>query len=309
MAYADAIFRVCRSAEIRVIEVIALQEKPVTISSRPTYGRLPQSPTISPDVPALEFTVKPAVTQTGEPTVAIFAAGLLPGRYAEIYGGRIPGALEIVAIESTTGEVFHNEAQRGHAAPISAVMNPAPTPPGPDEATVESIEVHFAVDLRAHLQLPNRLSRYWVFLWLDEMTSKVHQAEVPGPAQSKVAPSAGSVIGCRPVVGAPTVPPKGIALRESGGRFDGQIGSELLVESLGRKCLSLFALDYRSRACTGRSFELPAEVPQGRNLSFHLLRSELFAGPGWLDSADTPRSVFVVAAMGGVLSRVLVLTA
>lgn len=214
----------------------------------------------------------------------------------------------MVAIERGTGEIYHNEAQRGHAAPISAVMNPSPKPAEPDEATVESIEVHFAVDLRAHLQLPNRLSRYWVFLWLDEMTSKVRQAEVPGPAQGSSAPSSGSVIAYRPVVGAPTAPPKEIVLRESGGRFDGEIGRELLVES-ARKYLSLLALDYRSRACAGRSFELPAGLPQGRNLSFQLLRSELFTGPGWLDSADTPRSVFVVAAMGEALSRVLVITA
>lgn len=271
---------------------------------------MPQSPALAPDTPALEFAITPAVTQSGEPTVALFAAGLLPGRYADIYGGRIPGALEIVAIDNETGEVYHNEGQRGHAAPISAVMNPAPKPPKPGEATVDSMEVHFAIDLRAHLRLPNWAARYSVFLWLDEMTSKVRQAELPGPSQDNARPSASSAaIVCKPAVGTPTVAPKEIMLRESGGRFDGEIGGELLMQSPARKFLSLLALDYRSRACNGRSFELPAGLPQGRNLSFRLLRSELFAGPGWLDAPDLPRRVFALAAVGGVLSRVLVLTA
>lgn len=270
---------------------------------------MPQSPAISPDTPALEFAVSPAVTQAGEPTVALFAAGLLPGRYADIYGGRISGALEIVAIDAGTGEVYHNEGQRGHSAPISAVMDHAPKPPKPGQATVDSIEVHFAIDLRAHLQLPNRASHYSVFLWLDDMTSKVRPVVLPGPAYDNAPASAGApTIACKPVV-TPAVAPKEISLRESSGRLDGEIGGELLTQSPARKYLSLLALDYRSRFFSARSFELPSGLPPGRNLSFQLLRSELFSGPGWLDAPDLPRNVFVLAALGGVLSRVLVITA
>jgi hypothetical protein len=307
MVCVDETFRLCPLTDMQVIEVTALQEKPITIGSRPTYGAMPQSPAIPPS-PALAFTVSPAVGQTGAPTVALFAAGLLPGRYAEIYGGRIPGALAIVAVDTRTGEIYHNGAERGHSAPISAVMHPAPQPPKLGQATVDSIELYFAVDLRAQLQLPSWSSQYSLFLWLDEMTSAARQIELPGPPPDNIPSSAtASTIAYSLMMGPPTTAPTEIALRESGGRLAGEIGSDLLSQSA--RYLSLVALDYRSRAFTGRSFELPAGYPQGSNVSFQLVCSELFAGPGWLDAPRGPRSVFVLAALGGALSRVLVLTA
>ncbi len=284
----------------------------LTIGSSPSYEPMPQSPPISPDGPALNLSALPAVSQTGEATIALFASLLLPHRLAEIYGARASGATEIIAIDLGTGEVYHNEGQRGHAAPISAVMNPDPEPPKPGAAVVDSIEIYFALDLRAHLRLPARSALYSVFLWLDELTSAVRQVQLPGPNEKVAQVSANSnAIAFSPVIGKPTAEPEEIVLRESGGIFKGEIGSAVLSKiPSGRPThLNLLALDYRSRTFNSVTVGLPLANGATSGLSFQFPRSTLFVGPGWLDASQGVRKVFVLAALGAVLSPVRVLTA
>ncbi|MBM3314044.1 hypothetical protein FJY70_05590, partial [candidate division WOR-3 bacterium] len=69
----------------------------------PVYGPQPDSPPLPPETFGLTFAVRPALGQDGTPTLAMFAAGLLPGRYAQVYGGRTQGAVEVVAIDAGTG--------------------------------------------------------------------------------------------------------------------------------------------------------------------------------------------------------------
>lgn len=286
-------------------EVNALDEK-LTIASKPVYGPKPQSPDASGDDPLLAFNLLPATSERGEPTVALFAAAKVAGRMADVYGGRAAGAIEIVAVDLSTGEIFHNRGERGHAAPISAVMHPDPSPPKPGAARIDSIEIYFAIDLRAHLNLPSRSAFYSVFLWLDEMTSVVQTVQVPGSVENN-AGNAGPSNAVRfvPVTGKPAGPPNGIILQESAGLFRGEIGAVALSKPApsGRKYLALFALDYRSREFASLSAEVNPGSP---GVAFQFSRPNLFNGPGWLDAPSGSRKVFVVAACGEVLSPVLI---
>jgi hypothetical protein len=278
----------------------------------PVYGPQPDSPPLPPETFGLTFAVRPALGQDGTPTLALFAAGLLPGRYAQVYGGRTQGAVEIVAIDACTGRVYHRRAERNDAVPLPLVMKPQPPPPDPEEAAIESIDAYFAVDLRAHLALPAEGAAYTVFLWLDEMTSGALRILVPG-SQAETPPQ--PVVALpgfhfRRILGAPQAQGAEIVLQRAAGesRVYGAAGPALLgpLPEGTTDYLSVLGLDFRSRLLRGHRYPVPETARAARDLAFDFDLNFLFGGPGWLDSPDAPRRGFVVACLGESLSRVLV---
>ncbi len=165
-----------------VVQSPARAADPIVISRQPWYGVQPQSPALVPGRLSLDFALVPATSPRGS-TTALLAAARLPGRFAEIYGGRIEGAVNIVAIDLRTGAVYHNHAERGGTVPLASVMDPDPRP-APGVARFEQIDSYFNVDLRAQLRLPEHGAKYAVFLWLDDMVSPVRVAKLPGPPPS-----------------------------------------------------------------------------------------------------------------------------
>jgi hypothetical protein len=295
-----------------------MSSSPFIISGTPVYGPRPESPPLDPDTFALDFTPRPALSQAGPATVAVFAGGVLPGRYGEIYGGRVAGALQIVAIELRSGRVSHRNAERGHTVPLSAAMEPAPAPPAPDEAELESLETYFAVDLRAHLGLPPTAASYGVFLWLDEMTSPVRVVQLPGPegAQTPVLPGAGVTdegFQFRRTEGTPPAAGVEIVLQQRSVapgaiRIYGTAAPALLAtapQAPGSDYFTVLALDYRSRSLKWWSYLVPEYARLARDLAFDFDLLTLLGGPGWLDATKPPRKAFVLASARGALSRVL----
>jgi len=271
---------VCAAAV--VLASLLTQELVIT---RPLwYGPQPRSPSLRQDAFALDFTLQPA-RHAGAPTLALLGAARLPGRYARTYGGRIHGAVQIVAIELGSGRLYHAVAERAGAVPLAAAMRADPRPQR-GEATVEDLETHFNVDLRAHLGLPANAANYAVFVWLDEMTSPLRLARLPGP-QGQVAPEPRSAeIRITLVQAPPRTKPAAIRVRATGAL------DPILV----------LALDYRSRALKWRRVPEPKQAPAGGEGGFDLDLSDLLAAGGGR------QKTFVVASAGLALSNVLVLS-
>jgi hypothetical protein len=280
-------------------------EPVVQIPSTPVHGLQPNSPALPPRGFAFDFAVRPAVDPSGNPTAALFASARLPGRYAEIYGGRMEGAINIVAIEQQTGRTYHRNAERGHVPPLSGVMNPNPAPPAPGVAYFESIDTYFAVDLRTQLTLPPSAANYALFLWLDEVTSPLRWVQAPGtqtPPEPLFPGPQAAALQFRQTPGSPAAGPAEIVLQRAAGdlRVFGSVGPA--VAAAGAGPLTILALDFRSRTLKWHTTPL-----NGLAFDFDLLA--LFGGPGILDPGQPPRRVFVLAASRGALSRVLVVEA
>jgi len=271
---------VCAAAV--VLSSLLMQELVIT---RPLwYGPQPQSPRLREDAFTLDFTLEPA-RHAGAPTLALLGAARLPGRYARTYGGRIHGAVQIVAIELDSGRLYHAVAERAGAVPLTAAMR-ADTPPQRGEAAIEDLETHFNVDLRAHLGLPAQAANYAVFLWLDEVTSPLRLGRLPGP-QGQVAPET-RVAGARITLVQPAPRTKPAAIRV---QVAGAVDSMLVL-----------ALDYRSRALKWRRVPAPRQAPGGGGVGFDLDLSDLLAAGGG------SQRTFIVASAGQALSNVLVLS-
>jgi hypothetical protein len=291
-----------------------MSSAPIVIPPTPLYGPQPDSPPLPPETFALDFAIRPASSQAGTPTVALFAAGLLPGRYAQIYGGRAQGAVKIVAIDTRTGRVYHNNADRDDAVPLPLIMKPQPPPPEPEEAEIESIDCYFAVDLRAQLVLPPEAATNTVFLWLDEMTSPARIVPLPGPEGAAPPALAGPfhpAFYFRRTGATPQAAGAEIVLQRASGesRVYGAAGPAFLgppAAEGGADQLTILALDFRNRALKWHSFPVPDAARIARDLPFDFDLTGLFGGPGWMDALAPPRRGFLVACLRNAVSRVLV---
>ncbi len=280
-------------------------EPVIQIPSTPVHGLQPNSPALPPRGFAFDFAVRPAVDPAGNPTAALFASARLPGRYADIYGGRMEGAINIVAIEQQTGRTYHRNAERGHVPPLAGAMNPNPAPPAPGVAYFESIDTYFAVNLRTQLNLPPNAANYALFLWLDEVTSPLRWVQTPGdttPPEPLPPDPRASALQFRQAPVSPAARPGEIVLQKAPGdmRVFGTVDPGVVAAAAGP--LTILALDFRSRTLKWHSLPL-----NGFAFDFDLLA--LFGGPGILDPGPPPRRVFVLAASRGALSRVLVVEA
>ena len=275
-------------------------ELPIQAPATPDFGPGAHSPTLPQSGFVLDFAAPPAVNASGEETVALFAAARLPGRFADIYGGRLEGAVQIVAVDYRTGTAYHNNAEIGHMVPLAAVMDPNPAPPQPGVAYFESTEMHFAVDLRTQLTLPPNAGLYGVFLWLDEMTSSLHEVRIPGgePAAPAPQPPFGA-LNFRKSSQTPLAKGSEVVLHNSpkDRRVYGAVGGDAKGGPL-----TLLALDYRSRLLKSATFPV-------NELAFDFDLIELLGDPGWITSTSKPQKAFVLAVSRGFLSRVVVIEA
>jgi hypothetical protein len=266
----------------------------IVIARQPWYGVQPQSPALAPGRTSLDFALVPATGPRGA-TVALLAAARLPGRFAEIYGGRIEGAATIVAIDLRTGAVQINQAEAGGVVPLASVMNPDPKPQ-PGVAAFEQIDSYFNIDLRTQLRLPPDAARYAVFIWLDDIVSPVRVAKLPGPAPQAGAEKApagtppGIHFGQTPRTPDPA---GGIALRSADSRVYAAI-----APAARQGKLNVLALDFRTRAIARAGFVLPK-----REAAFDFDPAAL-TGP--VPAGAGPQKTFVLVSIGEFLSPVLV---
>ncbi len=267
---------------------------PIVISRQPWYGVQPQSPALVPGRLSLDFALVPATSPRGS-TTALLAAARLPGRFADIYGGRIEGAVNIVAINLRTGAVYRNHAERGGAVPLASVMDPDPRP-AQGIARFKQIDSYFNVDLRAQLRLPEHGAKYAVFLWLDDMVSPVRVAKLPGPPPSgqEERPAAGTPAGIHFGQAQNTPDPgEGIALAGAGSRVYAAV-----ADRARQGKLNVLALDFRTRAIGWLSFTLPK-----REGAFDFDAAAL---TGAVPGEAGPQKTFVLVGIGDILSPVLV---
>jgi len=268
----------------------------VVITRQPWYGVQPQSPQLPAEGFGLDFALRPA-RSAGGPTVALLGAARLAGRYGEVYGGRIHGAIQIVAVDAGSGVVYHNHAERADAVPLAAVMNPAPQRPAGGVAAIQEMETYFNVDLREQLGLPAHQARYAVFLWLDELTSPVQLVDWPDASSG--------VTNFRKTEGTRKAAGSGIVLRLASARQGspgeirvyGAVSPALL--STPALSLTILALDYRSRNLKWRSVPLPRETLATGQGAFDFGVLGLFGEP--------LGKMFVIASLRQGLSNVLVI--
>lgn len=156
-----------------------LPQQSATLPGAFWSGEQPQSPKLPSAGNVIEIALEKATASDDTPTVALFAACRYPGRLAEAYGARVAGATQIVAVNLKTGAVFAAAAERPNSPPLPTR---AQHQPDATHGTLDSIEVWFNADLKAHLGLPSEAAEYGVFLWADGMTSTLQVAKVPGPA-------------------------------------------------------------------------------------------------------------------------------
>lgn len=140
------------------------------------YEAAPLSPKLPPETFGIAFVTAIAEGINGL-TVALFGVSELIGSYGEQYGGRIPGAMEVIAVDVRSGGLYHARGERMDSAPLQVV--PASTAARAEGMVLGSVGTHFNIDLCEHLALPARAATYNVFVWLDDCISAVQQIEVP----------------------------------------------------------------------------------------------------------------------------------
>jgi hypothetical protein len=149
----------------------------VTLQKTIRKGIQEESPALPETGPALVFKLLSAIGPEG-PTIALFAAIRAEHPYASRYGGRLAGAVQVVAVDPQTGRVFHGVPERPGTAPLSPITDGKVAQQMQGDAMVDSIEAYFTVDLITCLGLPPDAEKWRVFLWLDDMVSTVK--ETPG---------------------------------------------------------------------------------------------------------------------------------
>jgi hypothetical protein len=271
---------------------------PFVIRARPAYQPSERSPELPDSGVSLQYSTYPAVDEAGEPAVALFASGLVSAWHEGVYGGRLAGAVQIVAIDADRGSVYWRNAEHGKPVPLPLAMNPRPQNPSPGVAEVESAEVYFALDIRRHLRLPAHAARSFLFLWLDEITSLVQSIELPGPPppQPERPSFSQTTFGLTAqALESPggTLP----ALAEHAGRVHGAVS--------GSGPSVLLGLDFRSRQL--KSSRIP--FIETATISYEFDPLTVFGPPGWLDSPDSPRRAFLLAHNAGALSPLVIVNA
>jgi len=258
------------SSALALLVPVAFAAQPATdmnLTRAVWQGREAGSPNLPESGFGLWFHVMPAHAN-GVRTLALLASARVPGRYAEIYGGRLAGAVQVVAISADSGEVYHATADPPGAVPLADVMNADPGPSPKGVAKAVDAEVWFNVDLPAHLDLP-RAGAYDVFLWLDELTSQAIRAAAGKSAAGPI-PSGGA-----------------IDLRLGADRqLHGTATAQVLT---GARHLTILALDFRSRR-----FGVRTLTPHTNR--FEIDPNRLLAGSG---------KVYFLAAIGTALSKVV----
>lgn len=294
---------------------------PITIEKSPWYEREAQSPRIGDDKFALEVAFS-AARRDDKPTMALLGAYRLPGRYGDMYGGRIPGAVNIVGIDPATGRLWFNTGETPDAAPLKHAMDPDPEPPQPGAIGRVAVAGLFNADFAGHLGLPPEKASYSAFAWIDEMTSSIHRVEVPrnkdrpearGNPPGYVEPE---TLDFKRSDYTPSLGPAPIAL--SWRRTDpsapgvasidvyGAVSPNLLPQAPPKEkepptYVTVMALGHRSRELQWCSAPIPDDAIEAKECCFQFALRSLVT---WTES---PQKVFVLCAVKSEKSEVLVI--
>jgi len=264
-----------------------MSANPTPTLANPVYGPQDLSPALPDDGYALILAVYPAVNE-GRSSAAVYMSARVAGKYADIYGGRLAGAIQIVAVDVERGVVYSRNGERGKPVPLPLAMNPNPQPPPKGVAPVESAEVYFAVDLVSHLGLPPQGAAYSVFLWLDEMVSQPRIVELPGERANLTT-----------TLPWPTMLERNVGAGPPDGSPELKLeGSRMLGSTSG--IFALLGLDFRSREVKSVSTSSVAAVER-----FSFDPRSVFRGPGWLDAKEPPRRAFLTLCAGRQRSAIV----
>jgi hypothetical protein len=280
-------------------------EEPVEVPRPVWYG----AESTSPDLTETGFALKLRLQRgqsPGGPTVALLGAIRAGLPYAERYGGRLASAIQIVAIDSATGQVFHGLPERPGTAPLVPLSDRELAASLRGDAIVEETETHFNVDLIAQLALPRTPASYRVFLWLDDRHSSVApltltEGQGIGGAQPPTA-TEDAHLRIREGEPADTDPmsPNEVRLRHAPGR---RVEGALQLDPASAeepRWLTVLSLCQRTRRLRLASAVVPPQARSTGRLAFDFDPDRL-AG---CDRAD--ERTFFLAATGASLSEVLV---
>lgn len=157
-----------------VEEKIMAPGSPISITETIWYGQTPHSPAV-PVAPGLAFTLAPANASDGQ-TMALLAAYHLGTPFVEYYGGHLPRAIRVVAMNMQTGEVYQSDLNEQDYPPIILeVTDEEMANASPGWSTESS---YFNVDLLTLLRIPKKAASYRIFLWLDNLISNVEVVDV-----------------------------------------------------------------------------------------------------------------------------------
>lgn len=280
------------------------------ITEQPWYEPEDATPTLAGDETetALAFNLVPAQGQG--PTVALLAAYRMSGRYADVYGSRIPGAVYVVAVDTANGHIYYNHAEPSHVVPLTAAMDAGSSA---GDSTLVSIEGHFNVDLAQQLGLPPQEATYAVFLWLDDMVTEVKTVTLPSdperPGQPPVSNSSHKPYAVVFDDGLDIRPPRSdaIALEQVSGdgpAVVGRLGSDLLEPRRAEQqesslFVGILGLCQRTRQVVTWTRVVPEEMNASDQVSFRISVSRFI-------ECDEPNSpIHLLAYAGGTHSSVV----
>jgi hypothetical protein len=303
-----------------------MSESEIQELTRPVwYGREANSPELPEGRLGIEFSLTDAASPFGD-TLLLSATVRVGAPQTQTYGGRAPAATEVVALDAEEGMVYHSRAARIDSAPFKPV-SPSPGDPSSIDMVVDEIESSFNVDLCVHLGLPPEYKKYHVFCWLDQMISAVLDIDVPavkdreglgksGPhpcvseavavsAQPGVMPNGGQKIFLTSAI--EKIAPEGATREEkimqklivTGNISSGIFPAEPPMPDDVPLYLTLMVRSFIDREFKWCSIPIPFSCVESRSLSFRM-------NPFYLiDPDQDPQQIFVLAAVGGVLSNIL----
>ncbi|HUU20659.1 MAG TPA: hypothetical protein VMW72_26165 [Sedimentisphaerales bacterium] len=282
------------------------------------------SETTSPKLPDKGFTLcfetRPANSPNG-PTLALFGAARLPGTYGEMYGGRVTGATEILAINVTSGQLYRGKPEDANATPLTPVIV-EPRDAGSGKPKLLSLETYFNLDLGYQLSLGPTEGTYHVFCWLDEFVTRVHMVKVPANPNRPHNPEAHPVVNAAQVIEfkeskhSPEPGPAKIALHAKVSRNTvasdpgisvfaaldtAQIREKPPLPNSVPSRLNIFVRSHLDRVMQWCSLFVPEEVMLKSRGKFEFDPFRIMEAP------KTPQKVFILATFDSVRSDVFVL--
>lgn len=289
----------------------------IKITKSTWYTPEAQSPAIPTKGFSIELASAPA-TRDDQPTMALLASYRLQGRFGEVYGGRVHGAITVVAFDAKFGKVYFGTGDPSHTAPMEASIDPDATPP-PGEPKLVSVEGQFNLDLADKLGLPPEEATYTAFAWIDDVLSAPIEVTVPkNPNRHRMSgPAVGEVtqdlVTFEDSDGSLKPQRNSIALRwEPGDHPDqlvevtlyGMVAPDLLPAQMPPQnepppYLALAAIGQRTRELLWNRADVPEKAVLGKSAFFKCPLKRL------VRPSEKPQRAFVVAMMGDGRSDVL----
>ncbi|QRN97431.1 hypothetical protein JRI60_52310 [Archangium violaceum] len=285
------------------------------------YDPQPSSPKFTQAFANLAFTLQPGQSANG-PSVALLGVYELGWPYTELYGEQLPKPVTVVAIHSTSGQVFLSDLNPAiedeeEDAILPLMSDEDAAGPGPARNALRE-SGYFNVDLCALLNLPPDQAYYQVFLWLDDLVTPIQTVQVPanparkGTGQSPYEVKNGDLL----AFGASPKSPKAVAgvIRTD---LDFQAGKSYRVQGTlppgaldtpptggasGSPVLTVLAFDRQSRLYAwNASTAAYGKMKSSAAPYFNFDPFRLISQP------RSPENIYVVTVLGNVRNEVLVI--